>query len=84
MHKLILLLLPLLLLADHGTLSKIVDGDTLYFKTNGKTVKCRIKYIDTPESKLKKDISNCNVKAKEMKSAELSATRQAKTAITAT
>jgi len=82
MYKLILLLTPLLLLADHGTLSKIVDGDTLYFKTNGKTVKCRIDYIDTPESKLntklKKDISKCHVKAKEMKSAGLSATRQAK------
>ena len=33
------------------TLKKIVDGDTLYFYSSGQNFKCRIAYIDTPESK---------------------------------
>jgi len=83
MIKFIFLLIPFLLLADTGILTKIVDGDTLYFKTNGKKVKCRIEYIDTPESKinkkLKKDIRFCRgVKAKDMKAAGKSATRAAR------
>ena len=80
--KLFLLLTPLLLLADIGTLIKVVDGDTLYFKNNNQKVKCRIQHIDTPESsnsnKLKRDISKCNVSNKDMKSAGKSATRHAK------
>jgi len=79
----LILLLPLLLLSDIGVLTKIVDGDTLYFKTNNKKVKCRIEYIDTPESKNNKknkhDISNCRgITAKAMTSAGKSATRAAK------
>ena len=38
------------LTADTGTLEKVVDGDTLYFYSHGQTVKCRMAYIDTPES----------------------------------
>ena len=84
--KLLIILLPILLCADVGVLTKIVDGDTLYFNTNNKVVKCRIKYIDTPESymnnKLKKDIYKCNVSKKDMKSAGKSATRYAKSILT--
>lgn len=69
-----------------GTLIKVVDGDTLYFKTNSKKVKCRIEYIDTPESqnnkKLKKDISKCRVSNKDMVSTGKSATRYAKSILT--
>lgn len=68
--------------AEVGTLVRIVDGDTLHFKTKGKLVKCRIEYIDSPESsnnnKNKRDIQSCmNVSAKDMKSAGKSATRAA-------
>lgn len=49
-----------LLHAEVGTLSRIVDGDTVYFNS----VKCRLAYIDTPESKknsrLKRILNNCN------------------------
>ena len=81
--KLLIILLPILLFSDIGVLTKIVDGDTLYFKTNNKKVKCRIEYIDTPESrdnkKNKRDISNCRgITAKDMTSAGKSATRAAK------
>lgn len=81
--RFLLLLLPVLLFSDIGVLTKVVDGDTLYFKTNGEKVKCRIEYIDTPESynstKLKKDIKNCkDVSAKDMIDAGKSATRAAK------
>ncbi len=83
MLKLLTLLIPFLLLADTGILIKIVDGDTLYFKTNGKRIKCRIEYIDTPESKnnskLKRDIKYCRgISTKDMISAGKSATRAAK------
>jgi len=50
----ILLLLPILSFSDIGILQKIVDGDTLYFYSKGYKVKCRIAYIDTPESKRNK------------------------------
>ena len=85
--KLLIILLPILLCADVGILTKIVDGDTLYFKTNNKKVKCRIEYIDTPESrdnkKNKRDISNCRgITAKDMTSAGKSATRAAKRLLT--
>lgn len=83
MKKLLILLVPFLLMADTGILTKIVDGDTLYFKTDGQKVKCRIEYIDTPESKnnskLKRDIKYCrDVSTKDMISAGKSATRAAK------
>lgn len=85
--KLSIILLPILLFSDVGVLTKIVDGDTLYFKTNNKIVKCRIEYIDTPESrdnkKNKRDISNCRgITAKDMTSAGKSATRAAKRLLT--
>lgn len=85
--KLLIILLPILLFSDVGILTKIVDGDTLYFKTNNKKVKCRIEYIDTPEStnnkKNKRDISSCRgVTAKDMTSAGKSATRYAKRLLT--
>ena len=80
--KYLLIFLPILLFSDIGVLTKIVDGDTLHFKTNNKKVKCRIAYIDTPESmnnkKNKRDISNCRgTTAKDMTSAGKSATRAA-------
>jgi len=85
--KLLIILLPILLCADVGVLTKIVDGDTLYFKTNNKKVKCRIEYIDTPESrdnkKTKRDISNCRgITTEDMTSAGKSATRAAKRLLT--
>jgi len=55
--KFLIILLPLLLFSDVGILTKIVDGDTLYFRTYGKKVKCRIEYIDTPESRDNKKIN---------------------------
>ena len=77
----------ILLFSDIGILTKVVDGDTLYFKANNKKVKCRIEYIDTPESrdnkKNKRDISNCKgITAKDMTSAGKSATRAAKKLLT--
>ncbi len=85
--KLLIILLPILLFSDVGVLTKIVDGDTLYFKTKNKKVKCRIEYIDTPEStnnkKNKRDISNCRgITAKDMTSAGKSATRATKRLLT--
>lgn len=57
-RKLILLLLFILYL-DAGVLKKVVDGDTLHFTND----KCRILYIDTPESKrnkkAKRDVKQC-------------------------
>ena len=54
------LIFPLVLLSDIGMLSKVVDGDTVYFGE----VKCRLAYIDTPESKdnskADRDASKCN------------------------
>ena len=79
MFKLLLVsTLCLSLYADVGILIKIVDGDTLHFKTNNQKVKCRIQHIDTPESsnnsKNKRDIKNCkNVSEKDMKAAGKSA-----------
>ena len=75
--------LVLSLNADIGTLIKIVDGDTLNFKTKGKIVKCCIEFTDTPESsdnrKNKKDAKNCKgVSDKDLVSAGKSATRYAK------
>ncbi len=82
----LIILLTLSLNADVGTLTKVVDGDTLYFNTNNKEVKCRIQYIDTPESygstKLTGDISKCRVSKKDMLSAGKSATRYAKSLLT--
>jgi micrococcal nuclease len=49
---------------QYGTVTKVVDGDTIYFKSNGEEVKCRVANIDTPESrrnsKAKRDASKCN------------------------
>lgn len=57
--KVFFLFLPFVLLADIGTLQKVVDGDTLHFNN----AKCRIAYIDTPESKrnkkAKRDAARC-------------------------
>lgn len=87
MKLLIFLVLPFVLFADTGTLVKVVDGDTLHFKTNNKIVKCRMQYIDTPESsdntKNERDIKNCKgVSAKDMTSAGKSATRAAERLLT--
>ncbi len=45
--------------ADIGVLKKVVDGDTLHFTND----KCRLLYIDTPESyqnqKAKRDTHQC-------------------------
>ncbi len=85
--KLLMIILPVILFSDIGTLTKIVDGDTVYFKTNNKKVKCRIEYIDTPESydnkKNEQDISKCRgITAKDMTSAGKSATRAVKRLLT--
>ena len=81
-NYLAIILISIVLNADTGILIKVVDGDTLHFKTNNQKVKCRTEYIDTPESytssKLKKDISQCNVSKKDMLSAGMSASRYAK------
>lgn len=59
MKLLILIMISIGLSANIGTLKKVVDGDTLYFNNN----KCRIAYIDTPESKpnkkAKRDTERC-------------------------
>lgn len=54
-----------------GILQRVVDGDTLYFQSSQGAIKCRIAYIDTPESrsnaKAMKDIATCpTMTAKEM------------------
>lgn len=83
-RKIFLLLIPILSFAEVGTLKKIIDGDTVHFKVQNKTVKCRVAYIDTPEksmnNKLKSDIKKCgySVKDKDMKAAGKSATRAVK------
>lgn len=55
--------LPVLLMADIGVATKIVDGDTVYFRSGGKEIKCRVAYIDTPEksrnARAKKIIEHC-------------------------
>lgn len=59
-----LLLTSLIADIQYATTTKVVDGDTVYFKSNSKELKCRIAYIDTPESsknnKAKKDVDKCN------------------------
>ena len=86
MKTFLLILITLSLQADVGTLTKVVDGNTLYFNTNNKQIKCRIEYIDTPESrqssKLNKDISKCSVSKKDVLSAGKSATRYANSLLT--
>ncbi len=60
----ILSLASTLSFADYATVTKVIDGDTVYFNMNGDEVKCRFAYVDTPESKknekAKKDASKCN------------------------
>lgn len=61
MKTFILILIALISLqADVGVLKKIVDGDTLHFTND----KCRLLYIDTPESKhntkAERDAKSCN------------------------
>ena len=55
----LLVLVNLTLFAEIGVLKKVVDGDTLHFTND----KCRILYIDTPESKrnnkAKRDAQRC-------------------------
>ena len=55
----VLLIIIVRLSADVGILKKVVDGDTLHFTND----KCRILYIDTPESKrnqkAKRDAKRC-------------------------
>ncbi len=57
--SLLISIVPLTLLSDIGLLTKVVDGDTVYFKD----IKCRLAYIDTPESKhndkAERDVSKC-------------------------
>lgn len=58
-------LFSVLAFADMMTVEKVIDGDTVYFRRGNEEVKCRIAYIDTPESrsneKLGKDMSNCHI-----------------------
>ena len=55
-----LVIFPIFLNAQYSTLQKVVDGDTLHFTND----KCRLLYIDTPESKrnkkAKRDAKECN------------------------
>ena len=85
--KALVMIIPVILFSDTGILIKVVDGDTLNFKTNNKIVKCRIVNIDTPESsnnsKNKRDTKNCKVVSnKDMVSAGKSAARAAKRLLT--
>lgn len=69
--------------AKEGVLVKILDGDTLHFKTENKINKCKMAYIDSPESthnnKLQKDIKTCkDISLTEMLNAGNSATKNAK------
>jgi micrococcal nuclease len=77
---LFILITNILLFADIGILKKVVDGDTLYFTND----KCRILYIDTPESmrnkKAKKDAKRCkNITLDTMVKMGKEATNHAKT-----
>ena len=68
--------------AKDGVLVKILDGDTLYFKTEDKINKCKVAYINTPENrynnKLKQDVEICkNIPTKVMLNAGESATKHA-------
>jgi len=53
-----------LLFANYATVTKVIDGDTVYLKAQGEEIKCRVAYIDTPEKsrnkKAKRDVENCN------------------------
>lgn len=68
MHKLaLLLLISTLSFATEAIVTKIVDGDTIHVKMNGKEEKIRIIYIDTPEkyggAKLEKDAKKAGISA---------------------
>jgi endonuclease YncB( thermonuclease family) len=72
-----------LALANYATTTKVIDGDTVYFKSQSKEVKCRMAYIDTPEKsnnkKAKKDLKQCShITPAHMKEAGLKATQYAK------
>lgn len=59
-----LMSMSVMVFADTGVLTKVVDGDTLYFKSGG-VVKCRLSFIDTPESsstskKARHDAEQCS------------------------
>ncbi|MCK4737200.1 MAG: thermonuclease family protein [Sulfurimonas sp.] len=69
--------------AKEGVLIEILDGDTLHFKTENEINRCKMAYINSPESnyndKLQKDIHTCkNVSLTEMLNAGNSATKNAK------
>ncbi len=53
MYKLILITLLLCYQLSYsnekGIVSKIIDGDTIYLKTNQKEIKVRLQFIDAPE-----------------------------------
>ncbi|MCK4974486.1 MAG: thermonuclease family protein [Sulfurimonas sp.] len=68
--------------AKEGVLIEILDGDTLHFKTENEVSRCKMAYINSPESnynnKLQKDIHTCkNVSLTEMLNAGNSARRNA-------
>ena len=70
MNKLVLLsLIATLSFATEAIVTKIVDGDTLHVKMNGKEEKIRILYIDTPEkyggAKLEKDAKKAGISSKD-------------------
>ncbi|MCF6310679.1 MAG: thermonuclease family protein [Sulfurimonas sp.] len=87
MKKIIYLIAVLIitstLQAEEGVLVDIADGDTLYFETNNKTNKCKMAYIDSPESaynsKLQRDLQMCkDIPLTAMLDAGDSATKNAK------
>ena len=53
-----------LIFANYATVTKVIDGDTVYLKAQGEEIKCRVAYIDTPEKsrndKAKRDVENCS------------------------
>lgn len=70
MYKLVILvLLPLILFAQSGKLIHVVDGDTAVLQTKNNNIVCHMGEIDTPEitfnSKLKKEMQECNVSEEE-------------------
>ena len=65
-----------------ATLTKISDGDTMSFSSNGDEFKCRLYGIDTPEkfktAKFFKDMQNTGASEKELEFAGQAATNYAK------
>lgn len=67
----------------YSTVDKVIDGDTIYFKNNNREIKCRLAFVDTPESfnngKSESDLKKClNIGKTEMSQAGKLATQYTK------